>query len=370
MLRMTSSIRPRVFIRTPIAPASRHDRPVSARGQRRSRRTCRRRRRAMHQPGDSPTVSTPLSSPMLVRSPVKAKKSGSRNTTVKSSSFSRQRRGRTRARCGSIAPKRNAPNSAWMPSHSVSDGARRREQQTITTAMMSCEDRPRVAPRGDPAARGAAGRPKSMHAARRRRVPPIVTAQRQVASRRARTIATTNARMHHAVTSSTAAHASATAPTRVREQVPLGEDAREHRERGDAHRRAHEQREAGRSSRSARRERRVEREARARRRARTAATMLAWLVTSAAWPRPRSSAGSSSSPTRNMKSNSPIWLSAARSAEAVGRETASPTRAGAIQPKQRRAEQDARDHLADDLRLCTRRNSAPRVRDATTMTVI
>ena len=51
--------------------------------------------------------------------------------------------------------------------------------------------------------------------------------------------------MHHAVTSSIAAHAMATAPIGVRTRLRSREDARQHGKRRHAHRRAHEQREPG-----------------------------------------------------------------------------------------------------------------------------
>ena len=38
-------------------------------------------------------------------------------------------------------------------------------------------------------------------------------------------------------------------------------------------------------------------------------TMLEWLITTAAWARPRKCATSSSTPTTNMKSSTPTWLS-------------------------------------------------------------
>src|SRR5215218_5219940 len=60
--------------------------------------------------------------------------------------------------------------------------------------------------------------------------------------------------------------------------------------------------------------------------------MLAWLVTTAVRPRPRSSRGFSSRPTRNMNTSSPTWLMELRNpSESGGKRRADA--AGAIHPR-------------------------------------
>ncbi len=87
MLRMTNSIRPRVFINVPRPAASRRGMPVS--------------QAANVDPPNFPTVATrmispqyihicgPLTSPTLVRNPVNAKNNGSKRVTVMVSNRSR-----------------------------------------------------------------------------------------------------------------------------------------------------------------------------------------------------------------------------------------------------------------------------------------
>ena len=60
--------------------------------------------------------------------------------------------------------------------------------------------------------------------------------------------------------------------------------------------------------------------------------MLAWLMTTAACPRPRSSLGSSSSPTTNRNRITPIWARTLSSATLCGGNTAADT-PGATHPK-------------------------------------
>ena len=96
--------------------------------------------------------------------------------------------------------------------------------------------------------------------------------------------------------------------------------------------------------------------------------MLTWLMTTAAWPRLRSSLGSSSRPIRNRKKITPTWLSTPRYGDRVGVEArcrgAGPAGRCAStrrrEPReQARPEHDAGDHLADDLRLVQPREQPP-----------
>ena len=104
MLTTTISINPRVFIRTPIAAASRQEKRTA--------------RALIIAPPNLPTIATMMTSaqqshsvgvvsmPMFIRSPVTAKKSGRKimlMPRICSASFSF---------FGMIAPARNAPNSA------------------------------------------------------------------------------------------------------------------------------------------------------------------------------------------------------------------------------------------------------------------
>ena len=90
-------------------------------------------------------------------------------------------------------------------------------------------------------------------------------------------MATTTARTHHAVTSSTAAHVIDKRTESRSVDAGLAEDPGEHRKSGDRHGCAHEQREAREAAAS---EQRVEDSARATR-GRTAATIDTWLIRTA-----------------------------------------------------------------------------------------
>ena len=138
MFSKTSSINPRVFISTPMELASRQDMPEM--------------RAATVDPPNFPTIATliiktvknqlaaPLTRPMLVRKPLKAKNMGSKSTMARSFNFSV--RACTKAGCfGMITPIRKAPNRAWMPSRSVTRPETSTSRRII--ARVSCETCPR-----------------------------------------------------------------------------------------------------------------------------------------------------------------------------------------------------------------------------------
>ena len=195
--------------------------------------------------------------------------------------------------CGITAPSRNAPNIAWMPIASVvsADDEQRHERQRDSAVG-------RLGRRGLPCtSRANSGRTTSEHHRDEARRPD--TSDRPRAPPASWTTPTTNASRHHAVTSSTAAQVSATTPELRLRHAPVGEDARQHRERGDRHRDAHEQREAG-ERHVARREARIEvqRQHRAQHERDDDAGVRRWRRSSCTCPRSRSAF--SSSPTRNM----------------------------------------------------------------------
>ena len=168
----------------------------------------------------------------------------------------------------------------------------------------------------------------------------------------ARATATTNASMHQAVTSSTAAQVMATAPTWVLCRL---RSVRMRASTGNAvmliaapmNSATEVKRIAGACVEQAR----VQETASAPPPSRNGAMMLAWLMTTAACPRLRISLGSSSSPMRNRKKITPTWLRALSILHAGGREDRRRTGAGKSQPEQAGPEHDAGDHLAHDLRL-------------------
>ena len=123
MLRMMSSVSPRVFMSTPRAIDSRHPIPMT--------------RAATVEPPHLPATATsrispqtphrrssPPRRPRLVRRPVKAKNRGRRNTTVKSSSLATSSP-TSSERAGMTAPSRKAPKMAWIPMRSVARADRR-----------------------------------------------------------------------------------------------------------------------------------------------------------------------------------------------------------------------------------------------------
>jgi hypothetical protein len=95
--------------------------------------------------------------------------------------------------------------------------------------------------------------------------------------------------------------------------------------------------------------------------------MLRWLTHTAACAMRRRCAASRSMPTMNMKSTTPICESSfSAPSEVAGRDEGLRLRP---QPaEQRRAEEDAGEHLADHRRLWKRRKRPPISRAATTMT--
>ena len=112
MLSTINSVRPRVFINTPIAAESRRLKPVYL--------------EAAIAPANLPTIATAmrssvishriglLSEPTSVFRPVTTKKSGSRTATTKSSNLPRTSSVRPALR-GMIRPTRNAPKIAATP---------------------------------------------------------------------------------------------------------------------------------------------------------------------------------------------------------------------------------------------------------------
>ena len=176
------------------------------------------RRAATVLPPNFPTHATPMtrlhihhalaesSKPTWVRRPLKAKNSGNRNTTTRSSSLSASSCANPFA-FGMMQPIRNAPNSAWMPMASVVRLESR--SSTSVTATRFWLSPSLFALR--PASRWRNGRTSATMTQMYSSASTVVRA----ASPRlpARAIETTNARMHHAVTSSTAAQVIVTAPT-------------------------------------------------------------------------------------------------------------------------------------------------------------
>ncbi len=207
MLSTMSSIRPRVFIRIPSADASRQRRPV-ARAASALPPNLPRHAAAMTI-AHIPHACAESRRPVCVRRPLYAKNSGNSSTTTRSSSLSARSCAKPFA-FGVMAPKRNAPNSAWMPISSVIqlDASR----STMVSATRFWLSPSLLALRA--ARRSTSGRTrrttKTTYASARSvvRTPSIMVA--------ARTSDTTHARMHHAVTSSTAAQVIARAPMRVR----------------------------------------------------------------------------------------------------------------------------------------------------------
>ena len=149
-----------------------------------------------------------LRRPISVRSPLYAKKSGSRSTTTRSSSLS-ARICANRSSFGTTAPKMKAPKSAWMPIHSVAQLESRTSMSVTATTFWFSPSRFALRL----AKRRTNGRTTASIAAMYASVSSVVdTAPARLVTR---TIDTTNARMHHAVTSSTAAHVIAMAPSFV-----------------------------------------------------------------------------------------------------------------------------------------------------------
>ena len=138
MFKTMSSMRPRVFMRTPSAEASRQPMPVS--------------RAAIAEPPNFPIEATPMMArqtshsapvetrPISVRMPVKAKNAGNRRTTTMSSRRSVRSRARLES-CGMTAPMAKAPKTAWMPMTSVAHDAK--SSPTKTRAMTPWVRRPR-----------------------------------------------------------------------------------------------------------------------------------------------------------------------------------------------------------------------------------
>ena len=154
-------------------------------------------------------ICAPETSPIWVESPTTAKKTGSRNRTVRSSSRSLMWATMVRDR-GRIAPNMKAPKMAWIPMASVAHADRNRP--TMSADMTAGPSRSR---------RSCTARTRAASG----RTTMTITVTNAIASTTVTiasvtpaefTMATTTARMHQAVTSSTAAQVIASAPILVR----------------------------------------------------------------------------------------------------------------------------------------------------------
>jgi hypothetical protein len=87
----------------------------------------------------------PLTRPICVRMPVKAKKAGRSSTTTRSSSFSSSSRA-MRDEGGTMAPRKKAPKMAWMPMNSVASAEARSVTHTtdMTPRVRPCPSRARM----------------------------------------------------------------------------------------------------------------------------------------------------------------------------------------------------------------------------------
>ena len=362
MLSTTSSIRPRVFIRTPRAKDSRQRMPVE--------------RAASMLPPSLPAIATTMiaSAEQPAASVAEQADLGAQagegeeerqqeHRAEGLEPLAQVRRGRRRR---AASPRRRGRRRRGRGCRSSRWPARRRSTNTSDAREQAV------------AARVAARSRAEQRAASRLATTTSITAmnasaeqhgrhQRAGRGRSACATATTRASRHHAVTSSTAAQAMATAPSGVRGQAALLEDPRQHREGGDAHRDAHEQGE-GAERRAGGRQRRGRASSAARaeeerhddagvahpdRRARAAAQVLEVQL---------------EADHEHEEDHADLAEQAQRPSESAGKRQR--LAAGPEPAEQRRAEQDAGDHLADHRRLAERRNSAAEPRAAITMTTI
>ena len=203
-----------------------------------------------------------------------------------------------------IAPNMNPPKMAWMPIVSVANALASTSRNTIATRFW--ESRPVRSTMA--LSRLSSGRTRTSMAATYARTRTRV---RPAPPRSALpTTATTKASRHHAVTSSTAAHTIVTAPTFV---FSRSRSVRMRARTGKA------VIDIEAPMKSAKDRKRTPwgacswySQAASPMPSANGVKMLECEVTTAARPRPRMSAGSSSSPTRNMKKTIPYSLSTRR----------------------------------------------------------
>ena len=189
-------------------PASRHDRPTrrpipAAPPNLPSTAVARTSAKKNH-------ISSPAIEPMLARRPASAKKMGRKNVIVICPSFSVISDTNSWS-FGMTAPRMNAPNKACIPNHSVVQAAASTSRRI--SAVTSSDKTPRRFLRST--RNPSAGRTARTISTTNKAVPPIVTQTGNVFWPE-RTMAMTTARIHQAVTSSTAAHEMASAPIFVR----------------------------------------------------------------------------------------------------------------------------------------------------------